>query len=177
MTLHGAGRFQVNPLSAARRRIRGPRGIPSMSQEPSPPTPGISRAETIAVSTGVHRHAAPLQRMRGGKQPARSSTEHAPPPLTRRRSSLLSDFSLDEAKTSLRLSTDDLLLPRAGRAEFRAAQALEEEPSNWYSAPLAFGLLPALGGLLFNNGSAFVTDILLLGLAAIFLNWFVRLPW
>ncbi|KAK3062688.1 hypothetical protein LTS18_003552, partial [Coniosporium uncinatum] len=33
------------------------------------------------------------------------------------------------------------------------------------------------GGLFFQNGSLFVTDICLLILAAIFLNWSVRLPW
>jgi hypothetical protein len=31
--------------------------------------------------------------------------------------------------------------------------------------------------MLFQNGSAVVTDIMLLGLAAIFLNWSVRIPW
>ncbi|RMX99630.1 hypothetical protein D0867_12028, partial [Hortaea werneckii] len=43
--------------------------------------------------------------------------------------------------------------------------------------PLAFAILPGLAGLLFKNGSAFVTDALLLGLAAIFMNWSIRLPW
>jgi hypothetical protein len=36
--------------------------------------------------------------------------------------------------------------------------------------------LPALAGLLFNNGSAFVTDVLLLGFAAMFMNWSIRIP-
>lgn len=43
--------------------------------------------------------------------------------------------------------------------------------------PLGLALLPAVGGLLFKDGSAIVTDITLLALAAIFLNWSVRLPW
>lgn len=43
--------------------------------------------------------------------------------------------------------------------------------------PLALALLPALGGVLFQNGSAIVTDIILLGLAVVFLNWAVRVPW
>lgn len=51
------------------------------------------------------------------------------------------------------------------------------ETTGWHSAPLAFALLPALGGLLFQNGSAVVTDVMLLGLAGIFLNWSVRVPW
>ncbi|ROT38799.1 hypothetical protein SODALDRAFT_311822 [Sodiomyces alkalinus F11] len=53
----------------------------------------------------------------------------------------------------------------------------EEEGSNWASVPLAFALLPALGGIFFQNGSAVVTDVMLLGLAAIFLHWSVTQPW
>jgi len=52
-----------------------------------------------------------------------------------------------------------------------------EAPSHWHSAPLVFAILPAIGGLLFQNGSAVVTDILLLGLGSMFLNWCVRSPW
>jgi hypothetical protein len=52
-----------------------------------------------------------------------------------------------------------------------------DEPSLWYSAPLAFAILPAIGGLFFTNGSAYVTDLLLLGFGAMFLNWCVRAPW
>lgn len=52
-----------------------------------------------------------------------------------------------------------------------------EAPSHWHSAPLVFAILPAVGGLLFQNGSAVVTDILLLGLGSMFLNWCVRSPW
>ena len=51
------------------------------------------------------------------------------------------------------------------------------EPSHWHSAPLALALFPALGGLFFHNGSVVVTDLTLLILAAVFLNWAVRLPW
>lgn len=57
------------------------------------------------------------------------------------------------------------------------AAAHDEEPSHWHSSPIAFAFLPALAGLFFTNGSAFVTDMLLLALAALFLNWSVRLPW
>ncbi|KAA6412189.1 MAG: hypothetical protein FRX48_04341 [Lasallia pustulata] len=93
--------------------------------------------------------------------------------LGRRRSSLFSTDSMDEARQSLRSSTDDLLLPRV------KASGLEthNEPSHWHSIPLALALLPAVGGLLFTNGSQVVTDVTLLVLAAIFLNWSVRLPW
>ena len=53
----------------------------------------------------------------------------------------------------------------------------DSEVSTWHSTPLAFAILPAIGGIFFKNGTAFVTDILLLALAAIFMNWSVRLPW
>jgi len=52
-----------------------------------------------------------------------------------------------------------------------------EEASHWHSAPLAFAILPAVGGLLFNNGSSIVTDVLLLGLGSLLLNFCVRTPW
>jgi hypothetical protein len=42
---------------------------------------------------------------------------------------------------------------------------------------LAFALLPAISGALFKNGSAIVTDIMLLGLAGVFLHWSVTQPW
>ncbi|KAL9601701.1 MAG: hypothetical protein Q9219_002312 [cf. Caloplaca sp. 3 TL-2023] len=87
-------------------------------------------------------------------------------PLRYRRSSTLSD-SLDDAKLSIKSSTDDLLLPRVGNLSLSG----KDGPSHWHSAPLALALLPAFGGVFFHNGSAVVTDVTLLGLAAIFLNW------
>lgn len=86
-------------------------------------------------------------------------------PLRQRQGSTFSD--------SIFSSTDDLLLPKARSAGLEA----EAEHSHWHSAPLALALLPALGGLLFHNGGAVITDATLLGLAAVFLNWSVRLPW
>lgn len=50
------------------------------------------------------------------------------------------------------------------------------DSSHWDSAPLAFALLPAIGGLFFTNGNSVITDIMLLGFAAILLNWSVRVP-
>ncbi|KAH0544424.1 hypothetical protein FGG08_001451 [Glutinoglossum americanum] len=97
-----------------------------------------------------------------------------PSPLVRRRSSLLSDYSLDDARASLRSSTDDLISPRPN---VPGRLTGSDELSNWHSAPLAFALLPAVGGMFFQNGGAVVTDLMLLGLAGVFLNWAVRLPW
>ncbi|KAI4241280.1 MAG: hypothetical protein LQ352_007478 [Teloschistes flavicans] len=118
-------------------------------------------------------------KMRSSESPFRlrplgraSTLAEASHPLRHRRSSTFSD-SVDDAKNSIKSSTDDLLLPRANGPNL----ASQLEPSHWHSTPLALALLPALGGVLFQNGSAVVTDITLLGLAAIFLNWSVRLPW
>ena len=91
----------------------------------------------------------------------------------RRRSSFLSE-TLSETKKSLRSSTDDILLPRA-----RETDDLHDhdDGSHWQSLPLGLALLPAVGGLFFKDGSAVITDITLLGLAAIFMNWALRSPW
>lgn len=94
-------------------------------------------------------------------------------PYRFRRNSTLSD-TVSDAKQSIRSSTDELLFPRARHG--RSAE-LHEEESHWHSAPLALALLPAIGGIFFKNGSAVITDLILLVLAAIFLNWSVRLPW
>jgi hypothetical protein len=119
-----------------------------MVERDDAPTPGIRRASTTIDSM--------------------------PGPGVRRRSSNFSDYSLREARRSFQSSTDDLLLPKAQREGEREAG---EGGSAWHSAPLAFALLPALGGMLFTNGSSVITDVMLLGLAAIFLNWSVRIPW
>jgi hypothetical protein len=78
--------------------------------------------------------------------------------------------SVSEARNSIRSSTDDLFLPRVAKED-------PAEESHWHSAPLGLALLPAIAGVFFQNGSVFVTDVTLLVLAAIFLNWSVRLPW
>lgn len=90
-----------------------------------------------------------------------------------RRNSTLSD-SLSEARNSIRSSTDDIFLPRVARDD---EDPVSTEESHWHSTPLALALLPAIAGVFFRDGSAFVTDVTLLVLAAIFLNWSVRLPW
>ncbi|PYH93189.1 hypothetical protein BO71DRAFT_355851 [Aspergillus ellipticus CBS 707.79] len=90
-----------------------------------------------------------------------------------RRNSNFSD-SVSEARNSIRSSTDDILFPRAAK---RSDVHLTNEESHWHSAPLGLALLPAIAGIFFQNGGAVVTDVTLLVLAAIFLNWSVRLPW
>lgn len=106
---------------------------------------------------------------------AASSAEGPPTPQVQpqRRNSTFSD-SVSEARNTIRSSTDELFFPRAGRVR---DEDLRDDESYWRSAPLGFALLPAIAGIFFQNGSAFVTDAILLFLAAVFLNWSVRLPW
>ncbi|CAI6333389.1 unnamed protein product [Periconia digitata] len=88
-------------------------------------------------------------------------------PLPRRRSSVYSD-----TRHPLRSSTDSLLRPNDTERLTK-----NDEPSFWHSAPLAFAIVPAFAGLLFQNGGAVVTDILLLAFGSMFLNWCLRSPW
>ncbi|KAF2446261.1 hypothetical protein P171DRAFT_385057 [Karstenula rhodostoma CBS 690.94] len=96
-----------------------------------------------------------------------------PPPAPRRRGSILSQYS--DTRHSFRSSTDDLLLS-LGKNDMEKLTTTDEV-SLWHSAPLAFAIVPAFAGLLFQNGGAIVTDILLLGFGTLFLNWCVRTPW
>ncbi|RFU24070.1 hypothetical protein B7463_g12268, partial [Scytalidium lignicola] len=130
------------------------------STKNAPPVQGIRRAQTVDES------------LRLRKKPSRTRLSNpsldGSPEIKRRRSSNFSEFSLNEA----RRTTDDLLLPTPHDPQLEV-----KHDSHWDSAPLAFALLPAIGGMMFQNGSSVVTDITLLGLAAIFLNWSVRIPW
>lgn len=134
----------------------------------SSPTPGIRRAQTVGVGGDDTAQFRP----RSAHKFSTGSNADSPSIGIRRRSSNFSDYSLNEARRQFQSSTDDLLLPKPGTGRDESFPA-----SHWHSAPLAFALLPAVGGMLFKNGSSVVTDIMILGLAAIFLNWSVRLPW
>jgi hypothetical protein len=131
---------------------------------PAPPAPGLHRRVLTCDESAQFRHRPPVNRF---------STSDAPTAGIRRRSSNLSDYSLREVRKSFQDSTDHLLLPKPKAMGDEAGH----ESSPWHSAPLAFALLPAVGGMLFTNGSSIITDVMLLGLAAIFLNWTVRIPW
>ena len=82
--------------------------------------------------------------------------------------------NVSDSRRSFRESTDDLMFPRPSKVK---SHDEHDEHSHWHSIPLGLALLPAIGGLCFQNGNALITDITLLGLAAIFLNWSIRLPW
>ncbi|CAK3834354.1 Hypothetical predicted protein [Lecanosticta acicola] len=134
--------------------------------KPDPPTRSATMGST---STALPPSAAARQRL--PQRSATASPSPRPDPLLRRRSSLLSYSSIEDVSQSF---ADEIINPRMGR---RRGGHDENQLTHWQSSPLAFAILPAIGGLLFKNGSAFVTDALLLGLAAIFLNWSIRLPW
>lgn len=125
---------------------------PTSARSPDPPLTATARQR-------VPQRQSSTQNLNGSFSP--------PPGLDRRRSSILSYSSIDGI-------AQDLINPSTSRA--RTSQD-ENEVTHWHSTPLAFAILPAVAGLLFKNGSAFVTDVLLLGLAAIFMNWSIRLPW
>lgn len=123
-------------------------------------------------SPHVHPRESMTLRHRGAGRSA-TFAEGTANPRNQRRNSTLSD-TVSEARNSIRSSTDDLLFPRAAK---RSDVNLTNEESHWHSAPLGLALLPAVAGIFFQNGSAVVTDVTLLILAAVFLNWSVRLPW
>ncbi|KAK0711605.1 hypothetical protein B0H67DRAFT_494088 [Lasiosphaeris hirsuta] len=83
-----------------------------------------------------------------------------------RRTSTFSDFSLAEARRGLQ---GDIFNPSGVNLQ------THEKKRSWL--PLVFAILPPMAGILHNNGSAIMTDLLLLCLAAVFLNWSVRQPW
>lgn len=91
----------------------------------------------------------------------------SPSAAFRRRSSNFSDYSQDAR---------DLLNPKPLAGSNESSQH-HEATSSYDSLPLAFALLPAVGGLLFQGGDSFVTDLMLLGLGGIFLHWSVTQPW
>ncbi|PNY24085.1 Uncharacterized protein TCAP_05970 [Tolypocladium capitatum] len=112
----------------------------------------LRRAKTVDESLPTRR------RSFAGRSDA--SLEGPPP----RRSSNFSDYG-SEARAILNPK------PQAG------VELPSPEPSPLASLSLAFALLPAITGALFKNGHAVVTDIMLLGLAGVFLHWSVTQPW
>src|ERR1700753_2257832 len=72
-----------------------------------------------------------------------------------------------------RSSTDTLHLPLIQEDN---SEKHDEQP-HWHAFALTFVALPAVAGLIFENGSAVMTDILLLSLGCLFLYWSVKWPW
>ncbi|KAH7038220.1 uncharacterized protein B0I36DRAFT_315812 [Microdochium trichocladiopsis] len=127
-----------------------------MSGRDSFPEPSLRRAATVNFGSQPHPpHAQSGATGFGGMK---------------RRGSGFSD-SFGEARRDLENSADELFNPtRARRQENADRTALSY-------TPLALALLPALAGMFFQNGAAFFTDLILLAIAAVVLNWSVTQPW
>lgn len=100
----------------------------------------------------------------------------APPALSRRRSSLVSNFS--DSRYSFRSSTDNLTRPSArDAAEILTTSTPPDAPTFLTSLPVVLALVPPIIGLTAPNGAGIATDMVILALAAWFLNACVRVPW
>lgn len=128
------------------------------SQASSTTTSTTAAEQPTTTQTGVRNRFA---RQNINQRPDSSSRP-------RRRSSILSFTSLEGNSFH-----DDFIQPSANK---RRTDTKDHEITHWSSTPLAFAILPAVSGLVFKNGSAFVTDALLLTLAAVFMNWSIRVP-
>jgi len=160
MAEHSGDSPTRKPSSNIGAHVNPASGKSSSASLPSPPAGFHAVRRSMTVDDSPQHHHRPIS----GQFSFDSSNES---PL-RRRSSTFSDYSLNEARRNIR---DDILNPGgAGLLDQHAS-------SNWAWLPLAFALLPAVSGLFFKNGSSLVTDIMLLGLAAVFLHWSVTQPW
>ncbi|KAK8113653.1 hypothetical protein PG999_005722 [Apiospora kogelbergensis] len=131
---------------------------PPRSPGHAPPGHGIRRAVTVDEPAHLRR------------RPTANSPTADPFGDIRRRSSNFSDFSLNDARHSFGHNMEGIWTPDKEKKQ-------SDERTRYALIPLVLALLPAVGGILFQNGSAFLTDIILLGLAAIFLHWSVTQPW
>lgn len=121
---------------------------------------------------GMNGHG-PLRNRKRGDTAARVDSFPAYNPRDGRRPSGFSNYSAEDVDDTASFSMDASIFSRP--AESSLADHLDA--TNWHSAPLAFALLPAVAGLVFHNGGAIATDVTLLALAGVFLNWSVRMPW
>ncbi|KAK3692604.1 hypothetical protein B0T22DRAFT_19581 [Podospora appendiculata] len=148
-------------LHGARSPLTG-RSMSSVTTDAaaSPATPGTPGNHALRRSATVATDGAQIRRR---SMPGFPSSE-LPSEEGRRRNSTFSETSFTGVKRNVQ---EDLFSP--------CGDGLERPW--WSSFSLVFALLPAIGGILHKNGSAVLTDIALLGLAAIFLNWSVTQPW
>ncbi|KAK3391693.1 hypothetical protein B0T20DRAFT_361852 [Sordaria brevicollis] len=128
----------------------------------SPSTPDI-RPVRRAVTVDEGSYQAQLRRRNINPQ----STPETPFGEFRRRSSTFSDYSLDAARRNLQ---QEILNPASYASD-------EQGPSESSTMPLAFALLPAVAGMFHHKGSDFITDIIMIVLAAVFLHWSLTVPW
>ncbi|KAK3356967.1 hypothetical protein B0T25DRAFT_143082 [Lasiosphaeria hispida] len=151
-----------SPQSPRANGVATPAGVKSMGLSTGSDAPPASRPHPLRRAVTVDE-AAYGARWRPSSDNLGSPK---PPEDHRRRSSTFSDYSLAEARRGLQ---DDILNP--------GGVDLQSHEKKWSWLPLLFALLPPFGGILHKNGSAVITDLMLLGLAAVFLNWSVTQPW
>ncbi len=131
----------------------------------------LRRAKTAAdtsTTTGTAAAAAARRSLSSRRLSSDSSAFEPAPHPPPRRSSNFSDYGVNEARS--------ILNPHSKAAQGSGADQ-GPELSSLAGLSLAFALLPALAGALFKNGGAVTTDIMLLGLAGVFLHWSVTQPW
>ncbi|KAH9906151.1 hypothetical protein F4778DRAFT_634117 [Xylariomycetidae sp. FL2044] len=136
-------------------------GRTSYFSDNATPSIAVRRAATIGPNASLRQ---------GSTQDASSPPATDGFAETRRRSSTYSDYSLADARRELETSADELFNPSKPDSK-----TLKKSP--FVYVPLTLALLPAAAGILFENGSAFFTDLILLSLAAVFLHWSVTQPW
>ena len=80
-------------------------------------------------------------------------------------------------------SNDDRPFSPTRHVESKTAESIRDSPdkqhdvSFWYSLPLVFAIVPAIGGVAFKDGATVATDLALLCLAGVYLNWCLTSPW
>jgi hypothetical protein len=76
------------------------------------------------------------------------------------------------------VDADSILLDRPASSRRNTTNdETEDSTEQWHSIAIIFVALPAIAGMFFENGSAVVTDMLMLGLGCLFLYWSVKWPW
>ncbi|KAI5465622.1 hypothetical protein BGZ63DRAFT_348546 [Mariannaea sp. PMI_226] len=157
-----------NPVLAPATPRHRPAASTGVNAAPPPGSASLRRSFTVSAADDTRRMSRPSIRIQSPSSAAEASSSpsfEGPP----RRSSNFSEISLNEAR--------DILNPQPIRHGAADQQIAAGESSSLASLSLAFALLPALAGVLFKNGSAVVTDVMLLGLAGVFLHWSVTQPW
>ncbi|KAL8420116.1 hypothetical protein RB594_003047 [Gaeumannomyces avenae] len=164
-----SGRDVPLPFDKAANGGRRPAHHHPPSTAPTSATPPQPQPYALAPGHSLRRAATiaePSLRRRAVLSPLEQQGSAEPGSAARRRDSAISsDCSLDALNSPSR--RPGVAINKPDRSIGPDLQAL----------PLLFALLPALGGLIFKDGSAFVTDFLLLGLAAVFLHTTVTQPW
>ncbi|RDA91397.1 hypothetical protein CP533_6878 [Ophiocordyceps camponoti-saundersi (nom. inval.)] len=164
VTMSDEPSIATNTTSAGPAPARShPSPSPSRRTSSPPPPPSSSMTMQDPIMT--------LRRRRRRQSP---DSDLGRTTTTTRRSSLLSDYSCDARDGLFSRSSPP---PPPPPQPPPPSMASASEKSTVASASLAFALLPALAGVLFKDGHAVVTDIMLLALAGVFLHWSVTQPW